>query len=53
MAVCALLVIQPLQAYEFVNRLNWGRFSIAFGLFALALCMMYTQAFNPFLYFQF
>jgi alginate O-acetyltransferase complex protein AlgI len=53
MAVCALLIIQPLQAYEYVNRMTWGRFLVAFALFGLALFMMYTQAFNPFLYFQF
>ncbi len=53
MAICAVLVIQPLQAYEYVNNLTWRKFALAFGLFLIGLCMMYTQAFNPFLYFQF
>ena len=53
MAVCAVMVYQPLQSYEFGLRLSWGKLAAAFGLFLLAVVMMYTQAFNPFLYFQF
>ena len=53
MAVCAVLVVQPLQSYEFGRTLSWGKFAAAFGVFLLAVVMMYTQAFNPFLYFQF
>jgi alginate O-acetyltransferase complex protein AlgI len=53
MAVCAVLIVQPLQSYEFGRTLTWGKSAAAFGAFLLAVVMMYTQAFNPFLYFQF
>jgi alginate O-acetyltransferase complex protein AlgI len=53
MTLCAILVIQPLQSYEFGKSLSWGKFATAFSLFLFAVVMMYTQAFNPFLYFQF
>lgn len=53
MGICALAIIQPIQSYEFGTRLTWPKFSVAFCLFLFAVVMMYTQAFNPFLYFQF
>jgi alginate O-acetyltransferase complex protein AlgI len=54
MALCALLVLQRLQAHDWVER----RFGVPhvvllIGLFVLALMTMQVQAFNPFLYFQF
>jgi alginate O-acetyltransferase complex protein AlgI len=53
MAVCAVAIIQPIQSYEIGKSLSWGKFAFAFSVFLLAVVMMYTQAFNPFLYFQF
>jgi len=53
MLICAIAVIQPLQSYNFGDKLTWPKVSIAFGLFLIAIVMMYTQSFNPFLYFQF
>jgi alginate O-acetyltransferase complex protein AlgI len=53
MAICAVAVIQPIQSYEFGVKLSWGKFAVVFTLFLLGVVMMYTQAFNPFLYFQF
>ncbi len=53
MAVCALLVAQPLQAVDFADRLSWIRAAGATALFLLAVAAMATQAVNPFLYFQF
>jgi alginate O-acetyltransferase complex protein AlgI len=53
MALCAVFVIQPFQSYEFALRLSWPKYAVAFGLFLIGVVMMYTQAFNPFLYFQF
>lgn len=53
MGVCAVMIIQPVQSYEFGTTLSWGKFATAFTLFLFAVVMMYTQAFNPFLYFQF
>ncbi len=54
LALCALLVFQPTQAHDWAQRpLTWPRVGMAVPLFALALVTMYSQAFNPFLYFQF
>ncbi len=51
---CALLVFQPLQAHDWALRpVNWPRVAVALPLFVLSWMTMYSQAFNPFLYFQF
>ncbi len=52
---CAMLVWQPVQAYDWVQRHppSWGSVSLLLPLFVLALMSMSAQAFNPFLYFQF
>ena len=53
-ALCAALVIQPVQAFDWARRpLTPGRAVTLLLLFALALIVMSAQAFNPFLYFQF
>jgi hypothetical protein len=52
--ICAFLVFQPLQAHDWALRpVDWPRVAVALPLFVLALMTMYSQAFNPFLYFQF
>jgi alginate O-acetyltransferase complex protein AlgI len=54
LALCALLVFQPLQAHDWAQLpVTWGRTAVAVPLFVFALMAMYSQAFNPFLYFQF
>jgi len=53
MAICVFLVAQPLQSYEFCSKTTWRRWLASFVLFLAGLSMMFTQAFNPFLYFQF
>jgi len=53
MAICVVLVAQPVQSYEFCAKTTWGRWVASFVLFLAGLSMMFTQAFNPFLYFQF
>lgn len=54
MAICALLVFQPLQAHDWATLpVTWRRVAIVVPLFVVALMVMYSQAFNPFLYFQF
>ncbi len=54
LAIAAMLVIQPVQAFDWSRR---RRGLVAAPglvlLFAMALAVMATQAFNPFLYFQF
>ena len=54
MAVCLVLTVQPLQAFDWSGKRLNAVGAVAFvGLFVLALAVMSTQAFNPFLYFQF
>jgi alginate O-acetyltransferase complex protein AlgI len=54
MAICAGLVFQPLQAHDWaLAPVTWGRTAVIVPLFAFSLMVMYSQAFNPFLYFQF
>jgi len=54
LVLCAGLVFQPLQAHDWAERpVAWPRVALATPLFILALITMYSQAFNPFLYFQF
>jgi alginate O-acetyltransferase complex protein AlgI len=54
MAICCLFVIQPQQAFDWSQKplSPLGALSLL-ALFATALAVMSTQAFNPFLYFQF
>jgi alginate O-acetyltransferase complex protein AlgI len=54
LCLCAVLVFQPLQAHDWALRpVNWPRVAVALPLFVLSLMTMYSQAFNPFLYFRF
>jgi alginate O-acetyltransferase complex protein AlgI len=54
LALCAVLVFQPMQAHDWaLTPLTWRRIAVVAPLFIFALMAMYTQTFNPFLYFQF
>lgn len=53
MAICALLVFQPLQAFDLAKTISWPKAVILILLFCLSLMTMFVQSFNPFLYFQF
>jgi alginate O-acetyltransferase complex protein AlgI len=54
LGVGAFLVFQPWQAHDWAQRpLTWARLSGLLGLFVIALMSMFSQSFNPFLYFQF
>lgn len=53
MAICAVFMWQPVQAYEWVKTLSPVKYAALSAAFLLAVAAMYTQAFNPFLYFQF
>jgi alginate O-acetyltransferase complex protein AlgI len=54
LGICAVLVFQPLQAHDWaLSPVTWPRTAIVVPLFVFALMAMYSQAFNPFLYFQF
>jgi alginate O-acetyltransferase complex protein AlgI len=51
--LCVLLAFTPLQAFDWSERVTWGKLIVAIPLFVVAVAAMYTQAFSPFLYFQF
>ena len=53
MVLCALFVWQPVQAFEFVKTLTPVKYAALSCAFLLAIAAMFTQSFNPFLYFQF
>jgi len=50
----AVLMFQPVQAHDWsLKPQSWLRLALLGPLFVLALLVMFAQAFNPFLYFQF
>lgn len=55
MALCAVLVFQPVQAFDWstARPQTWRRVAVLVPLFAIAVIVMFNQAFNPFLYFAF
>ena len=53
MALCALVVSRRTQSWDLCQRLDAPRVAALAGCLALSLAAMFTQAFNPFLYFQF
>jgi alginate O-acetyltransferase complex protein AlgI len=50
---CFVLVWQATQAHEWVKRLTVPKIIVCFVIFIFAVCAMFTQTYNPFLYFQF
>jgi alginate O-acetyltransferase complex protein AlgI len=53
MTLCAFLVWQPIQAHDWAKKLSIPKMAVCAALFLLAICGMFTQTFNPFLYVQF
>jgi alginate O-acetyltransferase complex protein AlgI len=53
MAICVILTFQPVQAFDWVKTTSWLKIVILIVLFCLSLVTMFTQTYNPFLYFQF
>jgi alginate O-acetyltransferase complex protein AlgI len=53
MAVAALVVAWPVQAHEWSREVTWTKAVLVHPLFGVSLLVMFTQSFNPFLYFQF
>jgi alginate O-acetyltransferase complex protein AlgI len=54
MGACAVLVFQRVQAHEWSQPpQTWTRVAWLLPLFLVSLMVMFSQAFNPFLYFQF
>jgi len=53
MGICAALSFQPIEVYDWVESLSWRKAVALAPLFLFTIGVMFTQAFNPFLYFQF
>ena len=53
MVICSIVVLQPVQAHEWVNKLTPVKLAICAVLFVYTICGMFTSTFSPFLYFQF
>ena len=53
MLVCAIFIWQPFQAHEWVKKLTPMKITLLFLVFIYSIISMFTQTFNPFLYFQF
>jgi alginate O-acetyltransferase complex protein AlgI len=53
MAICAFAVTRKTQAWDLARTVTWSKLAWMLPLFMLGLAAMYTQSFNPFLYFQF
>jgi alginate O-acetyltransferase complex protein AlgI len=51
--ICAFVVTRKTQAWDLARTVTWPKLAWMLPLFALGLAAMYTQSFNPFLYFQF
>jgi alginate O-acetyltransferase complex protein AlgI len=53
MAASAFLALWPLQAHSWSERVTWPKALALAPAFCVALMAMFSQAFNPFLYFRF
>jgi len=53
MALCGVLIVRPVQAYDWAQRITWPKLIFLVVLFCVSLMTMFVQSFNPFLYFQF
>jgi alginate O-acetyltransferase complex protein AlgI len=53
MAACALVVAWPVQAHDWSEKITWGKAALVQPVFCASLILMFSQSFNPFLYFQF
>jgi alginate O-acetyltransferase complex protein AlgI len=53
MAIGAVVVAWPIQAHDWSSRVTWPKAILVHPLFCVSLLAMFSQSFNPFLYFQF
>ncbi len=53
MAIGAVVVAWPIQAHEWSREVTWTKAILLQPLFCASLGTMFSQSFNPFLYFQF
>ena len=53
MLVCILVSFQPVEVRDWTHRLTWPKTLLLAPLLLFTIGAMFTQIFNPFLYFQF
>jgi alginate O-acetyltransferase complex protein AlgI len=53
MAIAVMVVAWPVQAHEWSVQVTWPKAIVVHPLFCVSLLVMFSQSFNPFLYFQF
>jgi alginate O-acetyltransferase complex protein AlgI len=53
MALGALVIAWPVQAHDWSREITWPKAVLVQPLFCGSLVVMFSQSFNPFLYFQF
>jgi alginate O-acetyltransferase complex protein AlgI len=53
MVIGAVIVALPIQAHEWSRVVTWPKAIVVEPLFCASLMAMFSQSFNPFLYFQF
>ncbi len=53
MTIGAVVVAWPVQAHEWSREVTWPKAILVHPLFGASLLAMFSQSFNPFLYFQF
>jgi len=53
LAAGGLFMLAPRQAYEWAADLSWRKVAVLASAFAWSIAVLFTQTFNPFLYFQF
>ncbi len=53
LAICALVVLSPRQAHHWSETVSWPKAAVLPLVFSIAILVMFTQSFSPFLYFQF
>ncbi len=53
MAVGIVVVAWPIQAHDWSKEITWPKAIVVHPLFCASLLAMFSQSFNPFLYFQF
>jgi alginate O-acetyltransferase complex protein AlgI len=53
MLVCAIFVWQPFQAHHWIEKLTPVKIFLCAIILIISVAMMFSQTYNPFLYFQF
>jgi alginate O-acetyltransferase complex protein AlgI len=53
MGIAVVVIAWPIQAHEWSRQVTWPKAMVVHPLFCASLLAMFSQSFNPFLYFQF